>query len=794
MIKPVFFSVGGKPDAEFAKTVKKFLPDQLVYLYTAGAEGVPIRPEIEANIQGCRLFVVFWSNDYLASEHACRELAFFRKAVENDPSKDRALLIVPREAGGPDIQSKWTNPITQKSGEFVFGSWRSERALDIASDAAKIAEHVRRKLEKAKVISSVLIPRGHVVDSIKSALAQQDFKQREFIFVSGLEGHGRRTAIRQFMLASYPNKTERQVSFDSAEAAEDLLLRLMDSASMASSDRDQVLESIANGATTTTKEIRKIIHNGRTNNSYYIISVDRFSGIDALSLPHWVNDVFNIFADGNAPLVFLVTSNAVSAALLRHYPNAGRVSIAGLDEHEIEELTHKLSLEDPSPSRWTKEGKALVTQACGGSPSLCKTIMLSIAGEPTLDFLKEIASNAEVTFSAYMSGLLRHLVVRFKNSRHEILALRVIEKLGVVSKQALDDILEPMLKGGSYDLYQLREFGLVEQLADGVYRIPPLLQRRLGDALWGQSRDVDLNELFASFAKRILVMSDDYGAIYASNRVSSAIRTGTAVPEDLSRYMTLSTLFKAGLERYSNKEFVLSHGILSRAMARMRVSAVVDLTTQIEIARYFGLASARKPDSIGMNEACTYLNITLSHSRKASQARAMALFIRGFNDRLNRAWSDAAHNFHNALYELRESKGAERQRGAIYTELSATYLRMNPPKLHDALEMANNAFEQKDVTHTLNAYVHALILYVFRSGEYNSEKLIEPELKKINALLVRLTDRSKERTQEFHLDRQQEFEREHSRWAAVSASRNDGNYSPTICQDTPFEVADPEYP
>lgn len=504
--------------------------------------------------------------------------------------------------------------------------------------------------------------------------------------------------------------------------------------------------------------------------------------------------MFNTFADGNAPLVFLVTSNAVSAALLHFYPNAGRVSIPGLDEHEIEELTHKLSLEDPNPIRWTKEDKAIVTQACGSSPSLCKTIMLSIAGEPTLDFLKEIASKAEVTFSSHMSSLLRHLVARFKNSRHEILALRVIEKLGVVSKQALDEILEPILKGDSYDLYQLREYGLVEQLADGVYRIPPLLQRRLGDALWGQLRDVDLNGLFASFANKLLVGSDGYGAIYASNRVSSAVRTGTAVPEDLNRYMTLSTLFKAGLERYSNKEFVLSHGILSRAMVRMRVSAVVDLTTQIEIARYFGLASARKPDLKGMNEACAYLNNSLSHSRKASQARAMALFIRGFNDRLNRAWNDAAHKFHNALYELRESKGAERQRGAIYTELSATYLRMNPPRLHDALEMANKAFEQKDVTHTLNAYVHALILYVFRSGEYKNEKMIASELKKIKALLIRLTDRSTENAQDFHLDRQREFEREYSRWVAVLASPNSEHYAPTTDQGAPFELADPEYP
>lgn len=795
MKRPVFFSVGGKQDAAFADDVKRHLPDQLVYLYTkTGEEGVPFRPEIEAAIQGCRLFVAFWSEDYLASEHARSELAYFKRLTESDPGKERDLLIVPRELEKPDIQSKWTNPITQKKEEFIFGKWRNDRALETGADAQKVAEHVRRKLEKAKLISPVLIVRGHIIDAIKATISRADYKVREFLFVAGLEGDGRRTAVRQYMLAAYPNKTERQVSFDSAEGPEDLLLRLMDAASMTTQTREQILGAIASGSTNQTKEIRKIIHSGRESNSYYVISVDRFSAIDTPGIPHWVPEVFNVFKDGNAPLIFFVTSNIVTDQLLTHYPNAGRVRIAGLDEHEIAELTHKLSLEDPNPNRWTKESKKLVAEASGSSPSLCKIIMLSMASELNLDSLVQIAHREEATFASRMTALLAHLVGRFKDRKNDLMALRVIEKLGVVSKQALNEILQPILGESSYDLYQLREYGLIEQLADGIYRIPPLLQRRLGDALWGALRHENLDKLFAQFAKRMLITSDEYGAVYASNRVAIAVRTGTAIPPELNHYLTLATLFKAGLERYSNKEFSLSHQILKRAMERMLISAAIDQTTQIEVARYSGLASARKRDQDGVNHACNFLEVTLSKSKRAKQANAMASFIRGFQSRLSGDWNDAASDFRDALYKLHDVPHAERQRGAIYTELSATYLRMKPPKLSEALEMAKNAYEQKDVTHTLNAYVHALVLYVFRSGQFQDQGSAQHEINAIKALLIKLQERSKENGQDFYVDRQREYQHEYGAWVWQHTPRSQSMTATRMDLPQPIELIEPEYP
>lgn len=793
MTRPVFFSVGGRQDTVFAESVKRLLSDQLVYLYTrTGEEGVAFRPEIEAEVQNCRVFVAFWSEDYLKSDAACIELAHFRRLHEADPTVDRDILIVPREQNKPAIQSKWTNPISQKQDEFVFGNWRNDRALAPASDAQKVAEHIRRKIEKARLISTVLIPRGHIIDSIKMALARPAYKVREFIFVAGIEGHGRRTAVRQYMLAAYPNKTERQVTFDSAEGVEDLLIRLMDAAALTPKVRDSILLDIESQSTTHTKEIRKLIHSGRESNSYYVVTLDRFTGIDVPGVPYWVHDVFSIFGDGNAPLIFFVTSNFVTDQLMQHYPNAGRVRIPGLDEDEISELTHKLSLEDPNPSRWNSEAKELVTQMSDSSPSLCKIVMVAMASEANLDFLEQIAVREQSTFAMRMSALLTHLVDQFKHRKNELLALQVIEKLGVVSKEALDQILKPILDSNSYSLYQLREYGLVEQLADGIYRIPPLLQRRLGTALWGALRNNQVDELLGKFAK-FHVASDVYGAIYASNQVTSAVRSGSPIPAQFERYLTLATLFKAGLETYTNRNYSASHQIFKRAMTRMLRIGSIDLTTQIEVARYSGLASSRARDQDGVDQACVFLETSMSHTKRSVQASAMALFIRGFQARLRGFWRDAAVLFQEAVYKLRETPHVERQRGAIYTELSATYLRMQPPKFGEALESAKKAYDQKDVTHTLNAYVHALVLNVFRGGKYGNLDAMQAEIIAIEALLLRLDERCKESAQDFNVDRKREYQRELAMWT----SRNTPKYSKSSSLNYPVSeitLLEPEYP
>ena len=767
MRTPVFLSVGGQQDAAFAKRVHEHLGDALAYHYqVTGEETVEFRSEIEAKISGCHVFVVFWSADYLASDHARNELAYFRKLVESN-AIEKQMVVVPCDQNGPDIQSKWTNPITQKKEEYILGKWRNERAVDINADANRVAQLIRRKLEHLQVLCEVLIPRGWLTDQFKHEIAQPDYLARELVFVTGLEGHGRRTALRQFILQAYPHRIERTVSLDSIDGPDDLLIHLMEVASLPTIARSSIFDDIKNKYSTVVKEIRKLLHEARNNKSYYVIAIDRFAGVDAVTIPIWLSEVLSVFKTGNSPLIFVVTSSPVTDPLLAHYSGAGRVRVSGLEDGEMRELVHRLTLEDPVPTRWTSEKKNAVAASSGSSPAMCKSIMRSMTSEQTLDFVDDIARRAEIDFGQSLASLMGHWVRYYANKRSDLLVLCVIEKLGVASKDALDEIMQPAVEiHGQFDLYTMRDQGLVEQLSDGIYRIPPLVQRRLGDALWGKLKTAELDHLFTAFSKKVLIAKSEYGAIYASNAVTVSIRTGEGhVAPGYEKYITIATLFKSGLDRYSNKEWALAHGNLQRAMARLLdKTAVVDLSTQIEIARFSGLAAARCSEDMDMETACVFLETKFSNTKRSASANAMAKFVRGFKSRLGLTYRDAIEKFEQALHLLESERSVERQRAAVYTELTSAYLRTQPPQFDKALRMARAAFAQKDVIHTLNALIYAMVLYVFRSGKFTSIESVSEYVTEIENSLKQLEIRSQQNGQDFHVRRQTEYQRERIAW------------------------------
>lgn len=793
MNTPVFLSVGGKEDAAFAREVHFQLGEALAYHYQiTGEETKNFRVEIEGKINQCRIMVVFWSHDYLRSEAALLELAYFRKVSESEASSDRQVIIVSRFSDGPDIQGKWKNPITQKE-EFVLGRWRNERAIDAGADPYHIAQIIRRRLEHLKVIEDVLIPRGWITDQFHGEIEQPEYTARELVFVTGLEGHGRRTALRQFMRQSYAHRVERVISLDSIDEPEDLLIRLMQVTALSASARNDILKEIDGKGTTVNKEIRRILHQARDSKSFYVIAIDRFPGVDSVRIPRWLSDVLSVFKTGNAPIIFVVTSSPVTDELLAHYPLAGRVRIPGLDEDEINQLVYRLVQEDPNPVRWTQEKKMAVVKAAGSSPALCKSIMRSLASEQTLDFVEKIAARADHAFGQVLAGLMTHWVNYYRARTSDLYALRVIEKLGVASKEALDEILQTVVdEHGQIDLYTLRDHGLVEQLSDGIYRIPPLIQRRLGDVLWGEIKPYKIDLLFKNFSKKLLVAKSEFGAIYASNAASVALRsTSEGVAPAYERYLTLATLFKAGLDRYSNKEWKASHKIFQRAIGRLLVDAgAVDVSTQIEIARFSGLAAARVSARREVEVACSFLEERFGKAKRALSARAMAEFVRGFDLRINKVYERAIPRFENALKLLDGQKMVERQRAAIYTELASAFLKSNPPQFENARQAACLAFKEKDVNHTLNAYLQALILYTYRSGLFSDVKSIDEYVRSIEDLMEKLKERCGLSGQDFYDDRIREYQKERAIWMHKYALSTDVLQHEMVRKPESFDVVE----
>lgn len=781
MHKPVFLSVGGHTDTAFAKEVHRLLGDSLSYHYqVTGEEGIGFWSEIEGALQGTLLFVVFWSHDYLKSDATKRELAFFRKLAESGIGREMEVLIVPRGTDLPDFQSRWTNPITEVKDEFVLGDWRNVRSVDANSDEKRVANLIRRKLESKSVIQDVLIPRGWLVDQMTQAVRLPDYKMRELVFISGLEGNGRRTVIRQYMKQAAPTRVERLMPLDSVDGPLDLLIPLMDAASMPAALRHEVLIDIDKGTRTPIKEIRTILHQARDNKSYYVIAIERFIGADFATIPIWMSELLSVFKYGPSPLIFITTSGPVSDALLSHFPEAARIQVPGLEDEEMDELVHRLSMEDPSPQRWNNTQKASVARACGSSPSLCKSVMTTLSYESTLDFVQQIAKRAEENFGQALASLLAHWTKLYRNRHSDLMALRIIEKLGATSREALDEIITPVVEQyGPHDLYGLRNQGLVEQLADGLYRIPRLIQRRLGTALWQEADTQEIDELFRKFSQRVLVAKTEYGAMYAKNAITASLRVGQQIAPEYEAYLTVAMLFKSGMERYSNREYKVAYSIFKRAMKRITANnQYLDVATKIEIARFYGLSAVRTKDGDALHEACQYLEDSFKQGKRQSSALAMSFFLQGFQARNNsRRFDDAVRFYEKALQYLEKEHFAERQRGAIYTELSATYMRTLPPDFRRSLDYAKLAFEQNDVTHTLNAYIHALNAYTFELRRHTTVKLIQPYLDDISLLLTKLKARCEELRLDFYTVRKKEFDDGLARWTSQHAPMSQ-SYSP----------------
>jgi tetratricopeptide (TPR) repeat protein len=755
MAKPVFLSMGGKSDAEFALKVKALLPDPMVYFYQrSGEEGVAFRSEIESEVRGCRLFVLFWSDDYFNSSHAKIELALFKKSVEAGLEAD--LLVVPTTRKYPNIQGKWTNPISSLE-EIILGRWRYERAMYQGDDPQRVAENIRRKLAKARIIDRALVARPNLFSQFKLALTRPNFQTVQFGLIWGYEGDGRRTALRQYMNFSHVNLTPRYVPLDTMDGPEDLLLRLHENVSP--TERLKVLEDAKEKKDGIAKAIRTALFLAGESKSYYVIALNRYAASDFRMIPNWLPEVFGSVALGNAPLAFIILPNAVTDNQMQKFPSAARIRVPGLEQEEMLELVHKLANEDSNPIRWTEERRALVARVSGGSAALCHAIMYAMSVEPTLEFLSNVADREADVFAANISALVGYLVKQFKDRKNDLLALRVIERLGATSKQTLDSIFASRGGAESYDLYQLREYGLVEHLSGDIYRIPPLVQRRLGDALWAagfgkEEMDVVLRE----FASELLQEGDDYGAVFASNKVAAQLRTNTPVPDELDSYLTISTLFKAGLERYTNNEFSTAYDLFKKAMYKLQSGAIIDPIVQLEVARYFGLTSARLERFDAVSTAREFIKNSAVRFPQP-QADSIVAFLSGFEYRVKGQYKYAVQSFETARDLLYKVRFAERQRGAVLTELSRALLRLSPPSFERAVSIANEAYVETKVVHNLNGLIRAMLARL--EGEFfdGGREVFESEVEKVIALIDLLTEMCQRSGQDFHFVRRADLAR-----------------------------------
>jgi hypothetical protein len=740
MTHPVFFSVGGT-DVALAEKVKEYLPDRLVYLYSrTGEEVVVITKELSQELQDCKLFVCFWSKRYLTSA-ACRwEFATAKERLQNGSLKIEQFLIIEVDVDRPSYtKAMWENPLS-KNNESVLGVLSDIRATPLPFDAQRLASAVNRSLDKIAPTPEVSIPRLELKRQFQEAMDRPSMRVAGLCFVTGLPGHGKRTAIHSYMQDNFKHLHAKQIVIDNLEGPEDMLQRMASSLGQSNDEIASFVQNVSGNLSAAQKVLQELLDLAQSRNIYFIICQDEFAAVDGAPLPYWVLGLFRNAGIQNSPKVFYVAKRRIPDALFDNFSASARFHVQGLDEDEAALLvTRLIHAYGGWKESWNEENKKIVISASGSSPSLCVEIFRLIRLHGNLDFLPQIAEAAAKGFSSGLTQLVQLMIAELKGKDNELLALYAIDRLGLISKTTLDEIVKPICDAKGYDLYQLLEIGFVELLSDGVYRIPPLLQRRLGNVLF---RGVDKEKFDArlkAFAVHMPIADKEYDSITIKNKITAQLISDIPQAPDFAVFVTPSVLFKAGWRSYQRSDYSVAHKTFSRAFARIR--DVLDVQAKIEIVRFFGLACARQSDEDGFHQAIQTLSDVARMPKFASSANAMVHFLKGFKFRLARLYPDAIEEFTKGERYLRDSRFAASQKGAILAELAlAREKSRSPASLPLAVEAARESFKVNPVIPTLDTLVRVLIHQCFNDDTV-AQTTFDSNTAEIDLLIADLSGR-----------------------------------------------------
>jgi hypothetical protein len=228
--------------------------------------GMPIFDEIKRGIGQSDVFVLFLSEDALSSDWVKREITEFKNLIEYGLNKqffpilvDKSLNISTEQRIPNWIKKYLLKPITE---HFIITKKIRQRLLELRLDA--------NPLFKAK--ATLFVGRQDLFDQLETKIYSiGDVKPRSII-VSGFEGIGRRTFLKEAFLREKRIKDFYDpiyIPLDTKDSIEDFILKLQDSKGDNTSDYLEQLSKIE--LEEKVAEAKKLLMTIKNSNEYVFI-------------------------------------------------------------------------------------------------------------------------------------------------------------------------------------------------------------------------------------------------------------------------------------------------------------------------------------------------------------------------------------------------------------------------------------------------------------------------------------------------------------------------------------------
>jgi tetratricopeptide (TPR) repeat protein len=700
---PIFFSVASE-DVAFSERVWDQFPDDWIYLYSrSGIEGEHFWERIANDeIPKSKIFVVFWSENYVKKPSCIRELEQASELVRQGYLKP----LVFRLDNTPIKQAGDCSDEQAKVFRLMDNLIEDHNTSSLCVNEGRAVEILARLAEPILQPQHPMIPRSDLQQALRRAIQKERFTVYPSVWVSGYNGVGRETIIREFNRSFTPSGRGILVDVNEASIPLQVLLRIESEAFGATPDRLRELAGL--GAAAGPQDVAKAVQNVFDRGDYIIMRHNRIVE-ESVELPEWLDEVVNSLTPAMRCKLFIISQiPCLPARVLRCNTAMVAQRVPTLDEQQMTQFCLQLVGHfDRNPDRWTDDDIAQTVSASGGTVGFLVALVRSASRLAELDQLSSLIVADSVRMAEAITVYVRWAFRQLDEDADAQKTLLFIEN---VTPCHIDDLEKavaadrPMLR----ILERLMALGLIERELDSVYRLTPLLATRL-------NRDLIKSDLlqwlegamkaFAARAVEVSVDADEDGHQYLriEARIQAAlIADSQSLPNSLAMFVSAAHWFHAGIRLYHRGRHADAYRLLKRAYDK-RVE--FSNTSRTELVRYFCL-SATRCGKFAESEAA------IQPLESVYTTKSIAAFLRADMHEYKREFYDAIKWYESAL-NLNTGKDSRLER--TYRPLINCILRTSKPDYQKAERYALDNKELKKTVFSLMSLVRVYLHWKFRA-------------------------------------------------------------------------------
>lgn len=644
---PIFFSVASK-DIAFAEEVWKGLPDDWVYIYSkTGEEGVHMWDEISRReLPQSRLFVIFWSKDYITAKGCVREIQQAKDLVQQRHLRSVVLRLDDFPITWRDEFGEDAKPVFEALGAL----------LDYRTSGPNVT--IQRALELLQRLAEPILgsdhpqmPRHDIQQTVRRAAQKDRFTYYPAIWVSGFNGVGRETIIRDFNRSFTPNGRGFVIEVNEASLPKQTLLRIESEAFGA--DREHLREVNAAPVNNEVRTVSDAIERVFAAGNYVIFRHSRIVE-ENVELPEWLNDVVNSLAPATRPKLFIVSQLPLLAERRSHCREsivAQRVPT--VDEHQLTEFCYQLiGYFDKNPGRWTDAEIERVVRASGGNIGFLVSLVRAASGIEDFDKIDQLIAadsrNMVASITVYVRWAFSQLR-DFEDEQRTLLFLNDISPCDITDLEKTIAPKRPILRV----LGKLLELGLIERESENLYRLTPLLANRLNRNLIRPDLLAWQRGALVEFLKKPFeIEAEGHEYLRIESRIQASFLAETdELPKGIVDFVSAAHWFQAGIRLYHARRREPAYRILKNAYLKRAEFATASRT---ELTRYFCLSATRNRRYEEAEECIKSLD-------RVYQTKGMAVFLRADMLEHQRKFSEAISEYRHSI-ELNRGKESRLER------------------------------------------------------------------------------------------------------------------------------------